>query len=467
MQVTNLLSEQAPSKDAEKELRSKMWIMPTGVVLILNSFILKGLFHATDAVADASAMIGAVIMGWSIVMNSLNDLRRGRFGINELVSIAVVASFATADYRTAGIVAFFMLLGEMIETRTAAGARAAIESLVRLTPAKARCLRDGVEEEVAAGQLAVGDTIRIRPGDNIAADGEILSGSSSINEASITGESLPVEKGAGDEVFAGTMNTTGMLEVKVTRAGTDTTLGKVRELILAAEKSKLPIMRLIDQYMGYYAPLVLVIGALVWMFTKDLNRVITVLVVACPCAFILATPSAMVAALASAARLGILIKNIGDIELAARINAFVFDKTGTLTTGKLSVSRLQPAEGVPPAELLRLAAGAEQHSNHPVARAVIHLATEAGVRIPAPESFSETAGRGVRAQIDGGSVLVGRARWLLDSGVDPAFEKTVDLTEAEGNSLLFVAREGRFIGWIALRDQTRTEAAESDRKSVV
>ena len=196
--------------------------------------------------------------------------------------------------------------------------------------------------------------IRIRPGDNVAADGPFCKGEGSFNQATITGESIPADKKAGDDVFAGTQNLTGVLEIKVSRAGTDTTLGRVRELILAAEKTRLPIMKIVDQYMGFYTPLVLVIGALVWAFTRDLDRVIAVLVVACPCAFILATPTAMVAALSAAARLGILIKNVADIELAAKINAFVFDKTGTLTTGQLAVSRLAPVDGVQPAELLRV-----------------------------------------------------------------------------------------------------------------
>ena len=167
---------------------------------------------------------------------------------------------------------------------------------------------------MAASELAIGDVIRIRPGDNVAADGVIVSGQGSFNQATITGESLPADKKAGDEVFAGTQNLTGVLEIKVSRAGEDTTLGRVRELIIAAEKTKLPIQKIVDQYMGFYTPLVLVIGALVWAFTHDLNRVIAVFVVSCPCAFILATPTAMVAALSAAARLGILIKNVADIE---------------------------------------------------------------------------------------------------------------------------------------------------------
>ena len=235
----------------------------------------------------------------------------------------------------------------------------------------------------------------------------------------------------------------------------------MRELILAAEKTKLPIMRIIDQYMGFYTPLVLVIGALVWAFTGDLSRVIAVFIVACPCAFILATPSAMVAALSAAARLGILIKNVGDIELAARINAFVFDKTGTLTTGKLAVSRLAPMDGATAAELLRVAGSAEKYSNHPTAKALAQLAGEAGVPLSEPKDFSEAAGRGVSAMVDGAKVLVGRAQWLKDQGVAGDFLKSVDLNETEGFSLIFVARGGQCIGWIGLQDQTRAEAREA------
>jgi len=232
----------------------------------------------------------------------------------------------------------------------------------------------------------------------------------------------------------------------------------VRELILAAEKTKLPIMRIIDQYMVYYTPLVLVLGAMVWAFTKDLDRVITVLVIACPCAFILASPSAMVAALSAAARLGILIKNVGDIELAARINAFVFDKTGTLTTGKLAVSRLAPLGETKPAELLRLAASAEKYSNHPTAKALAQLADEAGVPLAEPKDFAEAAGRGIKAKVDGAEVIIGRAQWLKDNGLKDDFVKSVDLNETEGFSLIFVARDGRCIGWVGLQDQTRSEA---------
>jgi Zn2+/Cd2+-exporting ATPase len=211
----------------------------------------------------------------------------------------------------------------------------------------------------------------------------------------------------------------------------------------------------------FYTPLVLVIGALVWAFTKDLSRVIAVFIVACPCAFVLATPTAMVAALSAAARLGILIKNVTDIELAARINAFIFDKTGTLTHGELAVSRLAPLGQTKPAELLHIAASAEKYSNHPTAKALAVLAGEAGVPMTEPQDFKETAGRGVRANVDGADVIVGRAQWLKDNGVKDDFLKSVDLNETEGYSLIFVGRGGQCIGWIGLQDQTRAEARDA------
>ena len=469
MQVTSLLSQHEHEHGPEcgcghdhEHSVVHLWQTITGVVFVLNAYVVDWLFQSGSTVASASAMIGAIILGYPIIVTAVKDLRRGRLSINELVAIAVLAAFASEDYKTAGIVAFFMLTGEIIETRTAEGARDSIESLIKLTPTKARRLKkDGGEEEVAASELAVGDVIRIRPGDNVAADGLIVNGQGSFNQATITGESLPADKKSGDEVFAGTQNLTGVLEIKVTRAGTDTTLGRVRELIIAAEQTKLPIQKIVDQYMGFYTPLVLVIGALVWAFTHDLSRVIAVFVVSCPCAFILATPTAMVAALSAAARLGILIKNVADIELAAKINAFVFDKTGTLTTGQLAVSRLMPIGETKPAELLRFAASAEKYSNHPTAKALAKLAGEAGVPMAEPKDFAETAGRGVKAHIDGAAILVGRAQWLKDNGVAASFEKSVDLNEAEGWSLIFVARDGQCIGWVGLQDQTRSEAAEA------
>ena len=478
MQVTSLLSQKDGGKpnhdhdhDHEEDCPScghehehtpvKLHQTLVGLLFITASFIVTYFFENGKIVGDVNAMIGAIILGYPIVFTAIKDLRKGRLSTNELVAIAVLASFASGNYQESGLVAFFMLLGEIIETRTAEGARNSIESLIKLTPTKARRVTGSNEEEVEVASLKVGDVIRVRPGDNVAADGQIVTGQGSFNQANITGESLPVDKKSGDEVFAGTQNLTGVLEIKVSRAGEDTTLGRVRDLILAAEKTKLPIMRIVDQYMGFYTPLVLLIGALVWAFSQDLSRVITVFIIACPCAFILATPTAMVAALSAAARLGILIKNVGDLELSAKINAFIFDKTGTLTTGQLAVSRLSPLGDIKPAELLHLAASAEKYSNHPTAKALSELASEAGLDLAEPGDFEETAGRGIKAKVSGANIVIGRAQWLKDNGISDGFESKVDLSEAEGYSLLYVAKNGEFAGWIGLQDRTRSEAKES------
>ncbi|HNZ67435.1 MAG TPA: HAD-IC family P-type ATPase, partial [Planctomycetota bacterium] len=237
----------------------------------------------------------------------------------ELAALAIIASFSLQEYQTAGIVAFFMLLAEQLQSRTALGARAAIENLIRLSPQEAcRINAKGKEERILISDLKIGDTIRVRPGENIPADGEVTNGHSAVRQAEITGESLPVDKAPGSEVFAGTNNLTGVLEIKVTKIGDQTTLGKVKEFILKAESTRIPLMRLIDHHVGWYTPTILMIAGLILFFSRDIYRTITALVVTCPSSLILATPTALVAALSCAARFGILIKEVGYLETATQ-----------------------------------------------------------------------------------------------------------------------------------------------------
>ena len=317
-----------------------------GGLLTLNSFVLNYLLPEQQFASQMNALFGAFVLAFPIITTAVKDLIRGKVYMNELVALAILAALAAGDFQTAGIIAFFLLITIIIETRTASGAQKSIEELVKLTPNTARKLLDGREIEVAATELKVGDLIRVRPGENFPVDAKIVSGESTVNQASITGESVPVEKAPGSEVYAGTQNLTGLVELEVTKVGEDTTLGKVKDMILQAEASRTPVVRIIDRYAGYYTPTVLMIAAVTWWFTEDINNVIAFLVIACPCAVVLATPTAVVAAVAAAARLGIFIKNISHLELASKITAFVFDKTGTLTDGLLSVVKLQPVEGV-------------------------------------------------------------------------------------------------------------------------
>jgi len=436
-----------------------------GGVLLINSGIAKYIYGAGDFNTVFLAMAGAILLGAPIVLHAIESLIRREAHMDELVALAIIAAFATQEYATAGIVAFFMLVSELIETRTALGARASIESLIKLTPTIANLI-DGQssEKEVKVSSLKTGDCVRVRPGDNIPADGEVAKGLSSVNEATITGESLPVDKVPGMQVFAGTNNLTGVLDITVTKAGKDTTLGKVQSLIIQAEQTKIPIMRIIDRYVKWYTPTILMIAGIVLFFTRDMDRAITILVVSCPCALILATPTAMVAAISASARLGILIKNVADLEIAGKITAMVFDKTGTVTTGRLYVTKLTPAEGVEPGELLAEAASAEQMSKHPAARALREVAREANLSLPATENFEETPGKGVTATINSAKIMVGRDTFLKENNIDTSNISDPALLEEQGFSTLYVAKDSKCIGWIGLQDKTRPEAKQAVRE---
>jgi Cd2+/Zn2+-exporting ATPase len=430
-----------------------------GGALLISSLIAPAFYGAGSVQTNLLAMVAAILLGGPVVIHAIRSLMSGETHMDELVALAILAAFATGQYFEAGVVAFFMLLSELVETRTALGARASIESLIKLTPTVASLVQgDGSEKEVNVSKLSPGDIVRTRPGDNIPADGEVVKGMSTINEATITGESLPADKIPGMQVFAGTSNLTGVLDIRVTKAGSDTTLGKVQSLIIQAEQTKIPIMRLIDRYVKWYMPVILMVSLIIYFFTRDMNRAITALIVSCPCAIILATPTAMVAALSAAARLGILIKNVADLEVAGKITAIVVDKTGTMTTGKLYVTKLTPAEGVESMDLVSLAASAEQMSRHPAARAVVEVARKANVPVVETAQFAETPGKGVTATVNSSRIIVGRDSFLAENNISVGNVPDPSLHEEQGFSVLYVARDSKCIGWIGMQDKTRPEA---------
>jgi Cd2+/Zn2+-exporting ATPase len=461
-----------------RALRLQIAATLVGATLLACSLVARFLW-AKDFYPAIPAALAALLLGAPLVAAAVRDLFRGQAGMNALVALAVVGAAASGKYQESAAVALFMIVSGLIEKRTAIGAQASIESLVRLAPTKAHRLaagatsQDGREEEVEAKDLRPGDCVRVRPGDTIPADGRVLTGTSTVNQASITGESVPADKLAGDEVFGGTINLTGALDIEVTKAGADTLLGRVKDLILQAERTRTPIMRLVDQYAFWYTPTVLMLVGVVLFFAlrsdpeTAFSRAIAMLVVACPSALILATPTAMVAALSAAARLGVLVKSVVTLEAARNLTAIVFDKTGTLTTGILAVTRLAPAEGVEGAELLRLAASVEQDSRHPVARAVTEMARRANLPLTRPDAFEEVPGRGVVATVAGSRLMVGRGAWLagVDGGLTAVEARAIEgvqaSDDADGLSVLFVVKDGRLLGWIGLEDNARPEAAEA------
>ena len=460
------VNTQVSTEDNRKRSLVLVGFAVLGGMLTANSFILSYFLPGQTFAATFSALFGAFVLAMPIIYTAIKDLFSGKVYMNELVALAILAALAGGNYQTAGghfqnagVIAFFLLITIIIESRTASGAQRSIEELVKLTPTQVHLLKDGKEVDADVMSLSLGDIIRVRPGENFPVDAVVLSGETIVNQASITGESMPVDKVAGDDVYAGTQNLTGLVELKVTRLGEDTTLGKVKSMIMQAENSRTPIVRIIDRYAGYYTPTILMLAGITWWFTGDISKVITLLVIACPGAIMLASPTAIVAAVAAAARLGIFIKDVSHLELAARIRSFVFDKTGTLTDGLLSVVKLVPFGEVTPAEMLKIAASAEANSNHPTAVALVKLANEAQLELAQVSDFKETHGKGVNGVIDGVAVAVGRSNWLEDQGL--TLPEDFDAAATEGLSVVFVARNNEIIGWIGLSDKIRKEAAQA------
>ncbi|MFM1831329.1 MAG: hypothetical protein RLZZ558_1669 [Planctomycetota bacterium] len=463
-------SQERKDLSGGERLERRLFVALAGGTLLLSSWIgeLAGL---QPQVAQIPAAIGAIILVAPLAFGALQEIRVGRPSSDALASLAVLAALANNLYLAAGFLAFFLWLSELVLSRTAWGAQRAIRDLVELTPDIARVVdADGSERETSLGALRVGQVVRVRPGENLPVDGRVLRGQTSINQASLTGEAVPVEATTGTPVYAGTSNLTGQIDVEVTAVAGESTIGKVEKLIREAENARTQRQELIERLAGAYVPVVLMVAALVWFFTSKsasaeirgqaAERAITVLVVTCPGALLIAYPTAMVAAFAAAARLGIMVKNTRTLESASTVDTVVLDKTGTLTTGKFSVSRLAPAEGVDPAVLLQAAADAEQSSNHPLARSILETAEKARLKPRAISDYQEMHGRGVSAVTPDGTVRAGRGAWLVELQPSLAAEVTRASERIEGMSGVHVMVGDRYLGAVGLEDKLRRNAAD-------
>jgi Zn2+/Cd2+-exporting ATPase len=450
------------------EVSIERWIIFTliGGILVLASTVASIFSLGSAEVAKLPAMLGAVLLAIPLFIAAWTELRTLRISSSALAALAIVAAIAIGEYTAAGWLAFILVVFGQLVRRSASGAQRAIEQLVHLTPDVARVLRDGAEQEgVALREVKVGDTVRVRSGENLPVDGRIVAGRSTLNQASLTGESAPVEVSVGDAVYAGTSNLTGNIDIQVTQIGADTTIGRVTQLIREAEQSRTPRQLLIEQVASFFVPVVLSVAAIAWFIMSQstdvetkrnaMRTAVTVLVVACPSALLLASPSAMLAAFAAAARLGILIKQPSYLEAAGNVTAVVLDKTGTMTTGKFQVTKLAPAPGVEGADLLTAAANGEQHSNHPLAQSILTTARAARVAIEDNASTEEMHGRGVRARTNQGEICVGRASWLRE--LNPAIAAEVESVESkiEGMTGVHVMRNGKYLGAVGLEDTVR------------
>jgi Cd2+/Zn2+-exporting ATPase len=443
------------------EMNIERWIVAylCGGLLVFTTTVMRIMKIGSEEVIVIPAAIGAVLLGLGLVYASFKELLRGQPSSSTLAALAIIAAIAIGKFETAGYVAFILLVFDYALRRTAWGAQRAIEDLISLTPDIARRVSaDGSEEEVGIASLKVGDLVRVRPGENLPVDGEVVKGESSINQASLTGEAMPVEAQVGSLVYAGTTNLTGIIEVRVTMVGGDTTIGKVTALIREAEASRSDKQLMIEKVAKFFVPIALVTSGLVWWLTNNIESAITVLVAVCPSALLISSPTAMMAAFAAAARLGIMIKKTSVLEAAADVDTIVFDKTGTLTTGRFAVSRLAPAEGVTGAQLLQAAADAEQHSNHPLALSIMHTAKQARIAPAADEGYEEIHGNGVRTRTADGQISAGRAKWLLS--LNPSIEPALRAVEAkiEGMSGVHIMRDGQYLGAVGLEDRLRYNA---------
>jgi Cd2+/Zn2+-exporting ATPase len=406
-----------------------------------------------------SALIGSSFIWWS----AYQGIREGDFTADIPVTIATIAAIIIGQYSAAAVVAVLLLLGGMLEELVSARAGKALEYLAKLLPDKVTIRRDGHDIVVSLEDVKVGDTILVKSGERIAVDGTVLSGTSSVNQAAITGESLPVDKQEGDTVFAGTLNEVGAIEISATRVGKETTLGQIRRLIEEAQTQKPKIERLLNRYAKVYTPTALILGGLLWWWSGDLTRAITMLIVFCPCVMVLATPTALVASVGNAALKGNLIKKGATIESMAKIDIVIFDKTGTLTHGEPKLSSIIALKNNDDNDLLLLAAIAEKFSEHPLGKAIVKAAEEKGFVVPDPESFVSISGVGIRVQTNGKNVFVGRLKKVsgLDIKLSHEAEESIMKQSQLGRNVVEIGIDNEIAGLLTFEDKIRPESKKS------
>lgn len=394
---------------------------------------------------------------WRIIYN------RGISKISSalLISMAMLAAIAIGDLFAAGEVAFIMALGALLEEAITERAKKGLKNLLALSPTQGRRIRNGREEMIALEEIVRGDVLRILPGERIPVDGTILAGETSVDQSVMTGESLPVDKGAGEEVFCGTLNCFGSVDVEVKEVGESSSLQRLIRMVQEAEEKQAPMQRIADRWASWLVPLVLVLAVGAYAATANIIIAVTLLVVFCPCALVLATPTAIMAAIGQATKRGVIIKSGETLEKMGEVDTIAFDKTGTLTCGKLSVSDVLPFdETIKEEELLQIVASAEARSEHPLGKAIVAHAKAQDIALAPSEDFRMMAGRGVSAKVAGRKLLCGSESCLAENGVMPEapMREALERLRAEGKALVLAAEEERCIGALALSDTLRPEA---------
>jgi len=425
-----------------------------GVMAIVVVGEWMGLFEFLNARVPFIVGLALVLAGgYPVFRNVIRATLKRQIISHTLMTLGVIAALVVGEWVTALIVVLFMRVGDYVENFTTESARRAVKELTALTPQTARVERDSVEQEVPVSQVAMGEIVIVRPGEKIPVDGEVISGQATIDQAAITGESMPVEVAAGAKVYAATLAKLGSLRVRTERVGAETTFGRVIKMVEEAEANRAEVQRFADKFSGWYLPIVAVLAVLTFVFSRNPLSTAAVLLVACSCSIALATPVAMLASIGASAKRGLLIKGGKYLELLARADVLLVDKTGTLTLGQPQVTDVILFNGQSRADVLRLAASAERYSEHPLAEAVRALARTEGCPVGEPLGFRAIPGQGVEAEVEGHKIIIGNRRLL------PAFEnlEQSQALEAQGKTLLFLEVDGALAAIFAAADTLRSE----------
>ena len=439
-----------------------------GGVLLVFSFVLPrvGINSPVDP-AWGTVVISGIPLLYLAVWRIIYNPGISKISSALLITIAMFAAIAIGDLFAAGEVAFIMAIGALLEDATTNRAKKGLKKLISLAPTQGRHIRNGKEEMISAEKIMKGDMLRILPGETVSVDGVIVSGETSVDQSIMTGESLPVDKVVGDTVFCGTINRFGAIDIRATKVGEDSSLQKLIRMVQEAEDKKAPMARIADRVASWLVPVAMLVAVIAGIATQDIVRAVTVLVVFCPCALVLATPTAIMAAIGQATKHGVIIKSGEALEKMGKVDSIAFDKTGTLTYGKLEVSDvLSFAPDLDEEKLLYLAASAEAKSEHPLGKAIVAYAKKLNLPLSESAAFQMTSGKGISAEVDGYQLLCGNEKYLHECGVsvtanaDAALEKL----RLQGKASILVAVNGQCVSVIALSDVLRPEAAAMVQK---
>ena len=444
------------------------YLQSTGFItaLVNTVFLLVGFafeLSGNHQYADYSFLISAVVGGFPVFKLAVtNILRDFDLTAGVMVSVAMIAALIVGEYGAMALVAFMMVIGEAMEDFTRERADHALKELNELVPAMVTLRMNGKDTEVSIGQVRKGDIALVRPGGRIPVDGMIVDGEASVDQSSITGESMPIDKTVGNIVYAGTIVSSGALSIEVEDVGDTTTLGKMIHLVEEAQSTQAPVQRIANRYAQFFAPVAIVIAGITWWITGEPLRGVTMLVTICPCSLVLATPTAVVAAIGNTARNGVLVKHGTAMEQIGKVDVVAFDKTGTVTFGEPKVTGITPLNGITEDNLLQITASAERSSEHPLAKAIIKEAKGRGLELSTPKDFESIAGHGISASVDGKTVSIGE-KMLGEKDVQMNGEETrgIMASKTQGYTVIPVAIDGALAGYINMADTVRPESAKA------